>query len=184
MRERTRWRLIFAAAFLVPMAMVKATELYLSRALPQQAEAASPGGDTPQSTISSIVELLDASAGLRKPLSDEQRQLVEYVHHVRSRPTTRSPFEWHVVVTEQPNTPVVDPPIVAPVLTVNVHALMRTLDGITVLIDNTLYREDDTISDGGEDGGYWIIRSINPTARTVTFEHSSGTAEESRKVLR
>lgn len=183
MHERTRWRLIFAGAFLAPMMIVKATELYLTRPMPRQAGAISPAAQ-PTGVDPAIADLLSTNSDVDLALPGEQQALFAYVRMVHERPLVRSPLEFPTVARDEPTQEEAPAPTPAapPELAVTIQAVMRSAGGNIALIDGTMYRVGEKISDRNDENSHWIIRDIDPAARSVTFEHSSGTAEEIRSV--
>jgi len=187
MRDVMRWRLILAGAFLAPMALVKGAELYFNRALPQQAAAEQSAATSAAAERDlSIDELLSASSASRRALSDAERELLTYVQQVRQHKPTRSPLHLQIEIAETPEPIEEAPPepVAPPALSVTVQAVMRASGGNIALINGESYQVGATIDDGRGTGGHWIIRDIDPSKRSVTFEHSSGAAEETRSVLR
>jgi len=73
-------------------------------------------------------------------------------------------------------------PEAPPEMNITVQAIMRSSGGNIALISGVSRTVGESIDDGRD--GHWIIREIDPAARRVTFEHSSGKASETRTVLR
>lgn len=181
MHERTRWRLIFAGAFVAPMAIVKATELYLNRAAPQQAAAVS-SASAPSTMHPEIEQLLSGERVADASLSQQQGELLTYVSQVRRRPLVRSPFEPPVSSRQGPERVIEPTPEPTPELHVTIQAVMRTAGGNLALINGMTYRVGETINDRDDENANWIIREINAVERSVRFEHSTSAVEEIRIV--
>jgi hypothetical protein len=179
MTERTRWRLILAGAFLLPMAAVKAAAWYLSDAGPQVVTATPSVSDAD----SAIVQLLAASH-VSETLSDEQERVFAYLGQLRERPIERSPLMKPTALPVDDSPPMVVLPAAPPELNAQVQAVMRTGAANLVMIGGKTYRVGDRIDDRSGTGGTWVIRKIDHVSGSVTFEHSSGRATETRSVLR
>lgn len=158
-------RLTAVGLFLLPVGLVKLTDLYMGKAGPMQALAAEADPAAPSAQSNSV----------KAPTwTTRQIDAGKYIAKLRGMSFSPTPFLYEVhddgstpMVTVSTD-PVGTPPAMVDASKFTLQAILSSSIGKTALIDGKPYREGETIRDSA-----WVVQSIAIDKRSVTLKESA-----------